>query len=683
MLLQSASPPPANPARARGLHRAPLQRAPCEPAQRTPMPDPVEPLVLLVLHRRVRQARIDSGEYKTPEGRPGQTLRLYDIRTYKDALAELAYLRRLAAGGRSGGTIVTSMPQLVVGLAALHPAWTMSGDKFADRDRHHRAVRRRLRDLHEMGLLRWRVGIDVDGEDARTEIDLLPAPDVSTEELDVARTQLRRWEQRYGRALNTGSSTGIRGARRHARPLTASERQRRGIARTRARASSRRGASSTNSDPHCVAPPTSENTLDTDILTDDDRRCGLRTGARANGVAIPPPKNTSDSAASKLSATAAPTEKAKTPPVGLPAIDAASVLQRVAAHQAQRQPVLDLIAAQAAQRALETASWTLDRGWPLRSIQEAWVVWRYGPMHLAERSWTVAGPLQPDDLDRLRRAATRYERHAAARPDGFPAGALSALAMIGEIAAARDMRPRTLHYAIRLLDQLSRRIRASATTNDPAHRTQQIKRARGRRERRSTPAVKTPLSFRTQPTRPWPLWAAVDDSGEPIVIDGELQLDSIYGSFAPKRSDPEYAITLRDAQLLSGWQPLDGRAQMAASDASHGGLQQRRAHPGPYHVQPNTRGPRDPDDVELARLAAISLQDAKRLPVKERDRILEQLRAGRSLRDARDRAQWWQRLDDATPTPGTPADEHHPACACAACSAIKRPPPGAGPPSGH
>jgi hypothetical protein len=645
------------------------------------MPDPVEPLALLVLHRRVRQARIDSGEYKTPEGRPGQTLRLYDIRTYKDALAELAYLRRLAAGGRTGGTIVTSMPQLVAGLAALHPAWTMSGDKFADRDRHHRAVRRRLRDLHEMGLLRWRVGVDVDGEDARTEIDLLLAPDVSSEELDGARTQLRRWEQRYGRALNTGSSTGIRGARRHARPLTASERQRRGIARARVRAAtSRRGASPTNSDPHCVAPPTSENTRDADTPADDDHRCGLRTGARINGVATSkPPQNVNDSAASKPSATAALTEKATMPPVVPLPVDATSVLQRVAAHEAQRQPVLDLIAVQAAERALQVALWTLDRGWPLRRIQEAWVVWRYGPMHLAEHSWTVAGPLQPDDSDRLRRAATRYERHAGARPDAFPAGALSALAMIGEIAAGRDMCPQTLHYAIRLLDQLSRRMRASATSSDPDRRTQQIKRARGRRERRASPAPQTPLSFRTQPTGPWPFWVALNDSGEPIVIRGELQLDSIYGSFAPKRSDPEYAITLRDAQLLSGWHPLDGRAQMVDSDASHTGLQQRRARPGPYHVQPDIRGPRDPRDVELARLAAITLQDAKRLPVAERARILEQLRAGRSLRDARDRAQWRKRLDDATRAHSALPDDH---CPCPACSAIK-PPPGGGPPDGQ
>ena len=351
-----------------------------------------------MLHRRVRQARIDSGEYKTPAGRPGQTPRLYDIRTYKDVLAELAYLRRLAAGGRTGGTIVTSMPQLVAGLAPLHPAWTMTDDKFVDRDRHHRAVRRRLRDLQEMGLLRWRAGVDVDGEEARTEIELQAAPDVSADELDDARAQLRRWESRYGRALNTGSSTGIRGARRLARPLSASERQRRGIARTRARATSRRDASPTNSDPHCVAPPTSENSPDADKLTEDDRRCGLRTGARANGVAIPPPGTANESAACKASETAAVTEEAKTPPPVRPPLDATSVLERVAARAAQRQPVLDLIAGQAADRALEVALWSLDRGWPMRRIQEAWVVWRHGPMHLAEQAGPPPAPWSPTTL---------------------------------------------------------------------------------------------------------------------------------------------------------------------------------------------------------------------------------------------------------------------------------------------
>ena len=74
----------------------------------------------------------------------------------------------------------------------------------------------------------------------------------------------------------------------------------------------------------------------------------------------------------------------------------------------------------------------------MRRILEAWVVWRHGPMHLAEVGSSAAGPLEDDDPDRLRRAATRYERYARARPDDFPEAALGALAMIAAIAAGRD-----------------------------------------------------------------------------------------------------------------------------------------------------------------------------------------------------------------------------------------------------
>ena len=140
-------------------------------------------------------------------------------------------LRRLAAAGRAGGTVVTSMRQLVAGLAPLHPAWRIErGEGWEDRDRHHRAVRRRLDALQAMGLLRWRIGTDLDGEERRTELELRPAPDVSAEELQAAAGRLERWQARYGPALNTGSSTGIRNAAGHGRPLSASERQRRGCA---------------------------------------------------------------------------------------------------------------------------------------------------------------------------------------------------------------------------------------------------------------------------------------------------------------------------------------------------------------------------------------------------------------------------------------------------------------------
>src|SRR5918997_119171 len=268
MLLEPASPATANPARTRGLRRARAVRVPCEPVAWTPMPDPVDAVHVLALLTRVRAARVAGGELAAS--------RLYDVRAFKSAVAELGYLRTLTRK-RTGGTIVTSMPQLVRGLARLHPAWKIEGDTFADRDRHQQAVRRRLRDLDAMGLLRWRIGVDVDGEDARTELELRPAPDITDEELAAAEAALARWQARYGPALNTGSLTGIRNAAGHARPLGAGERQRRGIARVRRRG---RVRSMTNSAPPFGAPATPENTLLARSANQPESRsaCGARTG---------------------------------------------------------------------------------------------------------------------------------------------------------------------------------------------------------------------------------------------------------------------------------------------------------------------------------------------------------------------------------------------------------------------
>jgi hypothetical protein len=123
--------------------------------------------------------------------------RLYDIRAFKTAWAEYAYIYRLAAGGRFGGTAVTSMRQLVRGLGLhCHPSWQLTEDEFADRDRYHTAVRPRLRDLQAMGLLRWRADVDDEGEERRTELELLEVPELMAEELEAAAERLARWEAR-------------------------------------------------------------------------------------------------------------------------------------------------------------------------------------------------------------------------------------------------------------------------------------------------------------------------------------------------------------------------------------------------------------------------------------------------------------------------------------------------------
>src|SRR5436305_5396150 len=194
-----------NPARSRGLKRASATRAPCPPPDRTPLYERATDVEFLALLTRVRSTRIATGELSWT-GKP--VSRLYDIRAFKTPWAEYAYIYRLAAGGRFGGTAVTSMPQLVRGLAQFcHPSWELTDDAFVDRDRYHTALRRRLRDLQAMGLLDWRIGTDDDGEERRTELVLRPVPELMPDELAAAAARLTHWENDRGPLLNTGSQT--------------------------------------------------------------------------------------------------------------------------------------------------------------------------------------------------------------------------------------------------------------------------------------------------------------------------------------------------------------------------------------------------------------------------------------------------------------------------------------------
>jgi hypothetical protein len=607
------------------------------------MPPPVDEVHLLALLTRVRRERVDTGLIKPA--------RLHDLRAYKCVLAELAYLRRLRKRA-TGGTIVTAMTQLVVGLARLHPAWKIDGDKFADRDRHHRSVRRRLRDLQAMGLLRWTPGLDVNGEEARTELRLLPAPAVTVEELAAAAAQLQRWRRRYGPALNTGSSTGIRDARRHGRPLTASERQRRGIAHARAGARSRVRANTTNSHPHFEAPATPENSSSTN---QPPANAGLSSSDQARA------RQWCRDATSELKITSTPRLQApKTasltgvgPDAVLGTFEAtrAARFARFEAAKAARQPVFDVIAAHSDRRASEVASWGLDRGWPKNRVREAFAVWRYGAMHVAEHSWDVAGALTDDDLARLRRAVTRYTRYAAARPSGYPDGGLGALAEIAATAAERGANPHQLHYAIRALDQLTRRMRASATTDAANRHAGRAKPA----ERRRFPAPTPGLQLHYRVPRPgnsaWPPWVAVDAAGDPLLVDGELVVRDAFKSrlgyehqpwVAPPRSSEVYRETLRDTFLLRDlWPPIetDGRSRMAQfDDRGDDGLQARRAVPGPYALPEHWRTKPDSADLELARRAPrMGLRRVQRLDVDVRDQLLDELRA-RARDEAAERA---------------------------------------------
>jgi hypothetical protein len=536
------------------------------------MPAPVEPVQLLALLTRARGDRVAAGDL-TAE-------RLYDVRAFKSAYAELGYLRRLAAAGRAGGTVVTSMRQLVAGLAALHPAWRIDGGEgFEDRDRHHSAVRRRLDALQAMGLLRWRIGTDVDGEERRTELELRPAPDVSVEELDAATRRLERWRGRYGPALNTGSKTGIRNAAGRGRPLSASERQRRGCQHTRHAAACRQRSASSgdlaNSAPPSGAPATPENNPSVNQNAPEARNACQRTGVTR--ASAPAARHANPAPEKEQTATAHNEGEGRQGAGGTGSSDGAvgcpesrgaaewdpeAIVARVKVREAQQAAVLDAIAAQATRRAVEAAGWGLERAWPTARLREAWVVARWGARTAADSGATAAGPLTAEDYRRLRSAVARYERNQSAAPEGYPAGGLAAVLHIGTLAGAGELAggPRTLAYAVGAIDQLSRRMRAVATA-DSARRAD---RARERARQRRDPAPRAlALAFRTAR---WPAWVRTDEHDEPIFDQlGMLAIDD-HAPCLPPADSTTYRLTVRDAYLLAGRLlpvDVDGRTLMA------------------------------------------------------------------------------------------------------------------------
>jgi hypothetical protein len=262
-----------------------------------------------------------------------------------------------------------------------------------------------------------------------------------------------------------------------------------------------------------------------------------------------------------------------------PVFDVEAILARVREREVQRRPVLEAIADQANARALELAGWGLDRGWPFSRLREAWVVARYGATAAADSGPAGAGPLYPDDYARLRRAVARYERNAAAAPEGYPAGGLAALLHLGTLASTElTGGPRTLRYAVGALDQLSRRMRALATAESASRHEAAAVRARRRREPPSQRRA-FQLVFR----RSWPPWIRTDEHGRPIFERGMLELDDDGRCPVPRADSSTYRMVVRDAYLLAGRKlpvDVDGRKEMALRH-------QRRLDPAPRRPRPS------------------------------------------------------------------------------------------------
>ena len=561
-----------DPAKQRGLKRA-RKLGPMPDVAPTPMPDPVDAAHLLALLTRVRAARVAAGELSAR--------RLHDVRAFKTAYAELGYLRRLAAAGRHGGTVLTSMRQLVAGLARIHPAWDMTGDAFQARDRHYQAVRRRIRDLQEMGLIDCRIGHDLDGEERRTEIELKPAPRVAPQELAAAAATLARWQNRYGPPLNTGSRTGIRNAAGHGRPLTASERQRRGCHHARQAAASRRSRSSGSNSP----PPSGASAaLRKGSLSDNSKPLSDPSGSSRTGVTrtrASTPVRSAEVEATDGGRTPG-TEESAAVGEGHPGPggaaggqraaaaevpwDPEALIARVNARQAERAPLIAAIARQAHARAVEVAAWTLEREWPPSRLREAWVVARHGATTAADSGPAAAGPLERERYVQLRRAVARWERNSQARPEGWPAGGLAALLHIGTLAAAGEIPdpPRLLRYAIGRLDQLSKRLRAHNTATS----TQRLNNAAARARRRREPPAAPLFHYRAT----WPAWILLPGHTEPTFDEhGRLQFNERHtaAGWIPPAAGDTYRLTIRDAHLLAEQSlpvDADGRTIMSLRD---------------------------------------------------------------------------------------------------------------------
>lgn len=625
----------------------------------------VPPLVLLALLTRQRQELVEAGELSRRQ--------LYDLRTFKSVLVVLEQLRRLAAVERSG-TFATSMGQLVAGQAKNRPGWTMDGERFSDRDRHQSRMREWLDVLEECGVLRWRAGWNLEEEPARTEIRLRPAPEVSPEELDQARERLRAWKRRYGPALNTGSSTGVRGAARRGKPLSAEQAADRGRARCTKKALASRQGFSTVPAPPFGASTTSQNSRPSatprDTLGDlsshapkfsdaygtttgvmrahapEDSSC---SGAAASPegaaavAALEPPENgiVEDGGLGSSRARAGASEGPHEPVPGdlRPGgarIDLSALLERVRAREAALAESHGMLADAIRRRALQLAQWPADRPVPVARLKEAWAAAIAGPLALAQAPGPApAAAASREDLARLQRARRRYADHADHRPEHLPEHPLAALlALTAAAAAAGTPAGRTLKGAIWALDRLTKRMRATAAVHDPKHQAKARARAARRQDQRAAPPAGR-ISFRLD--QPWPTWIKLDDHGDPLFVDGVLQLDE---DWAPPAWNAQRRLWIRDAHLLTG-RPLDvrtdGRLQM-----------DYRERIDPFDVSVWEQRRRDaitPELLHFVNRTKIALDTAREIPADRRAEILEDLERARTARRDHDRDQFRDQLD--------------------------------------
>lgn len=575
------------------------------------MPAAPRPEELLALMTRARRARVQAGLLSERQ--------LYDVRAFKSCWADLGYVRRLALVSPASAHVATAMTQLVTGLSRMHPGWTMTGDRFADRDRHHTAVRRHLNDLAECGLLTWHAGLNLAGEEARTELLLHEMPHLSDEDLRAAAQRLTTWRRRYNRLLNTGSSTDVRNVARVAASMTPALRRRLAIERCTAARNHRAAVSVSVA---VSAPPYGAST-GVEVPTTALRANGSNTtsaygeaaGARGRGIqarlsfpagtAVDGPRNLG--LATNNGKQRIEEEERE---VGT---DLTTLTARVRARELQREPIVAAIAASAQRRCEWVAGSSPDRLPGARALQEAWVSCRYGTRAVADVGPAYAGRITDEDLERLARAARRWERYAHARPATAPPRGLAALLwLVGRGVGGR------LDGSIRALDRLSRRLRAHATATSPDRHNRLLRTSKARHRHGAAPAG--PINFRVE--SPWPAWVELDHQARPILTD-DLGVKTRPGAWStPPRYSSAWRETVRDAFLLNtGHLPpeLDGRQIMLARHQGH-------AQPDSYLTRPQGEA----RFTHICRLTGMTLTEARRLRPDIVDELLSREHARRT-----------------------------------------------------
>ena len=441
----------ADPARARGLRRA-LAGGPCPAPAIVRVPEHVDAQHFLVLLTRHRDSLIAAE-------RLHRRYR-YDFRRFSSTLAAYGHIRRLATAAPASAHVATSMRQLVEGFAAFHPEWELDrGDSFVNRDRYHSTVRDHLADLVACGLLTWQAGVNDEGEERRTELLLLDAPQVDVEELALAKTRLTWWARRYP-GLDTGSSVRVPNAPRAAKALPPGQRAKRARARCKAAKAAKaaggpagaRGFSSSGAPPSGALPalqgkasnppsalnvPSATPTRTPELGSRTHRGAnglGVEAGARASAREFPSvPQGAVETkwnciaeeevdqssgdlghAGGALSAAGGVRSGAELSAEAERRVAAVLAdpeqMARLATEQRSVDELHAAIGRQASRRTLELAASPAERAWPPIRVREAWALARYGPDQIGPGSATAVR-LSHDRHAQLLRAVRRYERY--------------------------------------------------------------------------------------------------------------------------------------------------------------------------------------------------------------------------------------------------------------------------------